>query len=701
MKDKSGASSEPIAAAMTIVPAPPEARESEESRLTRLTSGGTPSRSDTTTEGLSYRDLLEAMVDGLIVCDTAGSIIDVNQTACDLLAMDRERIFRLKINDVISGADIDLINQVSNRLWKTSCVVIDASLVTIEGNTVPAHFHATRLTNGNDPRFSFFFRQIVAEEPGNSKKAGPEEANAGTIAGQIAHDFDNLLTPLFSYPELIRRELPEESRAQHLLDVMEKTAQDMKNITQQLLSLSKRGKQSRVLFDMNGVVERVLALFADSIATNNIEVFTVLAPDLFSMEGVPGQMLRVIQNLYKNAIDAVGSGGQINVVTENIYLDRPIHRGVELEIGEYVRVRISDNGPGIPFEMREKVFDPFFSTKQNVNDTGSGLGLSVVRGIVKDHSGAIELKTALGKGTTFDLYFRALRPIDKEGAVEDEEVSGKTIMIVDDDPAQREIIASMFEQRGCRTLSQASGENAVEYLIGCSGGHVPSRTGEESDDFPDLIVVDAIMDPGMDGKETCNRILELNPEQRIIVVSGLPTPEDVGVGRLLGTVSYLRKPLLWSSFEAVMSDMNRHRGEAESDELHASDRARLLIVDDEEGICRLFDMILSAAFPKVTIDITNNGADGIDEFSEHHHSVVIMDLMMPVLDGNAAYQRIESICAEKEWVMPSIVFCTGFAPPTGIRDIIKANRNHCLLTKPISADVLVDVVSKRIAALPE
>ncbi|MEI6807687.1 MAG: ATP-binding protein [bacterium] len=370
---------------------------------------------------------------------------------------------------------------------------------------------------------------------------------ASTVAGQIAHDFDNLLTPLFAYPDLIRRDLPEKCRGRELLDIMEKTAHDMAKITQQLLALSKRGHHKMAPFNINEIAQRVAVMLHDTAAERNIDIQTNLAGDLLLISGASEQMLRVVQNLCQNAMDAMDGGGRIEIATRNLYMDRPGETPCKLDISEYVELKVSDNGSGIPADVIEKMFDPFFTTRKLAKSRGSGLGLSVVRGIVDDHKGLVTVDSAVGKGTTFALYF----PI-------------------------------------CREESAGSEGPKLE-----KGGTVPCKANS------------------------------------------------------------------------------------------------ILVVDDESEIRRLFHMILSSAFPKADIETAGNGAEAVVAFRGKHHAVIVMDLRMPVLNGEEAFAEIRDYCKAKGWELPRVVFCTGFAPPDVVKKLAAGGDGHSILAKPVSRDALV------------
>ncbi len=225
---------------------------------------------------------------------------------------------------------------------------------------------------------------------------------AGTIAGQVAHDFANLLSPLLGYPQLIKRLLPPDHPAVKFCDAQLKNLRQLAAINDDLLTLGRRGRTQREPVNMNEVVEHALAHVLERPSGLSLEVH--LAPDLPSIGGSPAQLLRVVANLISNARDAMKNGDVLGIRTEIVRAEETFGHYNRIPAGEYVRLVVSDTGCGIPPEITDRIFDPFFTTKRTDDRRGSGLGLSIVQAIVADHQGYVDLETALGQGTTFSVY---------------------------------------------------------------------------------------------------------------------------------------------------------------------------------------------------------------------------------------------------------------------------------------------------------
>lgn len=364
---------------------------------------------------------------------------------------------------------------------------------------------------------------------------------AGTIAGQVAHDFNNLLAPLIAYPDFIREELSEDNPALGYLDQIEMAAQKIADINQQLLTLGRRGHYNQDVLNLNAIVNQAVKNMAWP--TENVTCETNLDPNLLNILGGGSQIHRVIINLLCNAVDAMQDIGHIYIRTENYYADDVSSAFGRVPKGEYVKLTISDNGCGISDDIVQKILDPFFSTKTTDKKRGSGLGLSVVDAVIKDHKGFLDLKTQPGKGTSFYIYFPTTRKLAYESDSDETCGGSEKILVVDDDEIQREVSTQLLERLGYEVNQIESGEEAIEFLR-----ETPH----------DLVILDMIMPGGIDGAETYRRILEVNPKQKAVIVSGFSESERVKVAQELGVGNFIKKPLTKKAIAvAVRAELDR------------------------------------------------------------------------------------------------------------------------------------------------
>jgi PAS domain S-box-containing protein len=383
------------------------------------------------------------------------------------------------------------------------------------------------------------------------EKAERLEATA-LFAGQIAHDFNNLLVPLLIYPDIIRKSLDPEGQAFKDLETMQNMAQQIADINQDLMALARRGKIRQELVDTNSVIMDVAEFFRRSRPQGDVRV------DCYPLAGSPAilfdppQLTRVLQNLVQNAVDALGEQGHVALRTENVELNGPIGANARVIPGEYVRVSVSDNGCGIPEEIREKIFDPFFTTKDGTmkRRRGTGLGLSVVYGIVTDHAGYVDFESQVGKGTTFHIYFPAAKgQVEKPEKVE---IRGgdEWILIVEDDPLQTRVVSRVFTELGYRVATAAGGEEALGLIRQCAG--------DGGGKFPDLAVLDLVLGDGMDGAETYRQLKRVHSALKAVTISGFRESDKVAAAQALGAGKHLIKPVtLQALADAVRRELDR------------------------------------------------------------------------------------------------------------------------------------------------
>jgi two-component system cell cycle sensor histidine kinase/response regulator CckA len=355
----------------------------------------------------------------------------------------------------------------------------------------------------------------------------------GTLAGGVAHDLNNILSGLVSYPDLLLMQLPKKSPLRKPIVTMQESGKKAAAIVQDLLTLARRGVANMKVVNLNKIIseylqspeyEKLRSFYPD------VEITTDLAGDLLNIPGSKVHLTKTVMNLVSNAVEAITPGGRIVVSTENRYIDRPIRGYDQVEEGDYAILTVSDSGVGIQTEDLERIFEPFY-TKKKMGRSGTGLGMAVVWGTVKDHKGYIDVQSAEGEGTTFTLYFPATRQrltqAQRGLPVENYMGQGEVILVVDDVNEQRDIASGILSGLGYCVTSVSSGEEAVEYL---------------KNHAADLLILDMIMDPGIDGLDTYKKILEFRPNQKAIIASGFSETKRVKEAKNLGAGKYIRKP---------------------------------------------------------------------------------------------------------------------------------------------------------------
>lgn len=366
----------------------------------------------------------------------------------------------------------------------------------------------------------------------------------GLLAGGVAHDLNNVLSGIVSYPELLLLDLPDDSRLRKPIETMEKSGHRAAAIVQDLLTVARGVATIKEPLNLNDIIREYIQspeFHKDKEHHPEVTIKINLDNDLLNIAGSLVHIRKVVMNLVSNASEAIEGNGKVAISTVNRYIDKPFKGYDDDKTGEYAVLAVSDNGSGIPSKDLERIFEPFY-TKKVMGRSGTGLGLAVVWNVMQDHQGYIDVQST-ENGTTFKLYF----PITRE-AITDRESSipighykgaGETILIVDDVEAQREIACNMLDVLGYKTSAVSSGEEAVKYLQ----AHTV-----------DLILLDMIMDPGINGRETYERVIKIHPHQKAVIASGFAETDEVREAQRLGAGPFIKKPFTLEKIGSAIKD---------------------------------------------------------------------------------------------------------------------------------------------------
>ncbi len=351
----------------------------------------------------------------------------------------------------------------------------------------------------------------------------------GRLAGGIAHDFNNLLTVINGYSGLLLERTYDGDPLRPLVEQIRKAGERAASLTQQLLAFGRKQAAQPRPMNINALVEESHSMLARLLG-EDIEVIHTLEPDLGQVMMDPGQMHQVLMNLLVNARDAMPNGGKVIVETSNVVLDddyRVTHPGVTP--GPYVLLAVSDNGVGMDEETQRHLFEPFFTTKPQ--GSGTGLGLSLVYGIVRQHNGWIWVYSEAGKGTTLKVYLPRIEAPVAASVQLQQTIARRgsgTILLVEDQSQVRDLALEILELHGYRVLQAAGGAEAMEV----------SRSHPET---IHLLLTDVVM-PGMTGKELADRLRAERPDMRVLYMSGYTEATIMHHGVLDEGVEYLPKP---------------------------------------------------------------------------------------------------------------------------------------------------------------
>ena len=404
-----------------------------------------------------------------------------------------------------------------------------------------ARSSSMQIQAGNKRMVVWISRDITARKQAETARKKLEEQltrahkmeSLGLLAGGVAHDLNNILTGLVSYPDLILLQLAEDDPIREYIYTIKDSGQRAADVVQDLLSLARSGVGILEILNLNDIIGKFMKSpeFENlKFSWPNIRFNTELDPELMNIEGSEVHLLKTLMNLVSNSAEAMSHEGEVTISTCNSYIDKPVAGFDNIQEGDYAVVSVSDNGIGIPAGDFHKIFEPFYSKKM-MGRSGTGLGMSVVWSALKDHGGYIDVESTVDKGTTFRLFFPITR---KEIAESESKLSisnimgkGEKILVIDDIKKQRIIATQLLTNLGYAVVSVSSGEEAVEYMQSNSA---------------DLLLLDMIMEPGMDGLETYKMILKTHPGQKAVIASGFAETERVREAQKLGAGAYLKKP---------------------------------------------------------------------------------------------------------------------------------------------------------------
>ncbi len=374
----------------------------------------------------------------------------------------------------------------------------------------------------------------------------------GTLAAGVAHDLNNILTGIVSYPDLLLMQVEPENPMYRQLKLIQKSGIKAAAIVQDMLTLGRRGVVNLEPVNLKSVIEEYLqspeySSFKRHYA--NVRIDALIPADSVMVLGSAPQLSKCLMNIVANAAEALHDGGMITIEIANRNLDVPCVGYITIPPGDYAVMSVADTGPGIAEADLEHIFEPFY-TKKKMGRSGTGLGLAVVWGVVRDHKGLIDVSSGDTKGTRFDLYLPSARdfipdadPIPSTGNVKDKKAS---VLVVDDVAEQREVATALLEALGYHVQAVPSGEAAIQVL---------------EQQSVDLLLLDMVMDPGIDGLETFQQALMIHPFQRAVIASGYTKSDRVEKALALGAASFLRKPYLMQDLANAVREALKNTNE--------------------------------------------------------------------------------------------------------------------------------------------
>ena len=491
-------------------------------------------------EALRYSNALlkasmESTADGILVVDNAGRIIIFNRKFLDL--------WRIPAGIASSGDDNRVLSHALGQVKNPDLFI--KKVRELYADTVAESFDCVELLDGRIfERYSIpltiegrtegrvlSFRDVSDRKKLEAQLIQSQKIEAvGRLAGGIAHDFNNLLTAINGYSDLLLKQMEKNHPMLREMEEIRKAGERAASLTRQLLAFSRKQILQMKVLDLNAVVSRIDNMLHRVIG-EDVTLQTSFGENLWRVKADPGQIEQVLMNLAVNSRDAMPGGGMLTIETRNVEYSEALPLGAgEMPPGAYVMLSVSDTGCGMDEETQSHIFEPFFTTKEQ--GKGTGLGLAMVYGIVKQGGGYILVDSETGRGTTFRICFPRTqeepRPSTPEISPSAPSTGKETVLVVEDQDEVRNLVEEILCMQGYTVLKASNGDEALRL---CRRRKKPIH----------LLLTDMVM-PGMNGKELAERMQKMSPGMKVILMSAYTVDGLIQWGTIMQGMDFLKKP---------------------------------------------------------------------------------------------------------------------------------------------------------------
>ncbi len=476
-----------------------------------------------------YRLMIENANDAIFIVQE-GFIKFPNRRLIDISGYSEEELTKTPFHNFIFQDDKDIVLNIHRKRLSGLEVPATYSFRVLKrnGEIVWVEISAVLITWEGKPATLNFLRDITHQKRLEEQLLHAQKMEAiGTLAGGIAHNFNNLLMGILGYTSLMLLKTDENHPFYKKLKIIEKLVENGSELTRQLLGFAREGKYDSRTIDINDLIIETSEMFIST--KKEITLQRNLQKDLYLVEADRGQIEQVFINIYLNAWQAMPSGGKLYIETQNIFLDENESVTYDLNPGKYVKINITDTGTGMDEDTVRRIFEPFFTTKGP--GEGTGLGLASAYGIIKNHGGTIKVYSEKGLGTTFTIYLPSSdeEVLQKHAPVDLKPYEGdETILIVDDEKISTEAVRELLGALGYKVLTVKSGREALEIY--------KSNLKEIK-----LVILDMIM-PDMSGKETFEKLMEMNKNLKVLLSSGYSINGEALKLLKMGCKGFIQKP---------------------------------------------------------------------------------------------------------------------------------------------------------------
>jgi len=475
-----------------------------------------------------FRSYIDNAPDGILVFNREHNILDVNKATCFDTGYKNYELLTMNFSTLIDDSESKNLNDFFKELENSGKSTKDLIFTKKDGTK---RFWSIDAVSLSETEYLGFVKDITERKLLEDQLQQAQKMEAiGQLAGGVAHDFNNILTIINGYSEMLLQSLPESTSQRDDVKQILKAGKRAESLTRQLLAFSRKQILQPKVLDLNQLIHDLDKMLRRLI-TENIDLIINYDENLSYIKADPGQIEQVIMNLVINSRDAMPRGGKLMISTANFSADQNSTKFYhDLEPGNYVQLEISDTGIGMNSETISKIYDPFFTTKGS--GKGTGLGLSMVYGIVKQSDGYIYVKSKKGKGTSFSIFFKQIKQIldiDKAPKIDKNNLNGtETIFIVEDEDLVRNIAVMALEQYGYNVISASSSKQVDDILTSLTI-------------IPELLLTDVIM-PEQSGPEIAKRLNRKFEHLKVLYMSGYTNDAIVNQGVLAENTNFIQKP---------------------------------------------------------------------------------------------------------------------------------------------------------------
>jgi hypothetical protein len=483
---------------------------------------------------IQLREMSRALsnaVEGISRLDEQGHYTFVNEAYADITGYTPEEMIGMGWQKVVHPEDLKLVLAAYQTMLNRGKVELEARGVRKDGSIF--HKQLFMIAAYNEQQH-FIGHYCFTKDISEKKQLESQFYHAqrleslGTLASGIAHDLNNTLTPILAIAQLLRlKQTNLDTQVQEMLQVLEESAKRGASMVKQILTFARGGEGKRIPLQVASLLQNVVKVIQQTFPKSITICEAIPEQPLGFVSADPTYLHQVLMNLCVNARDAMPEGGVLTLSAQNYYVDELFAQAnLDAQVGNYVVITVTDTGIGIPPEVRERIFEPFFTTKEL--DRGTGLGLSTVLGIVKSYKGFLQLFSETGQGSQFKVYLPTTEELSSNIQQKENLLTGngERVLIVDDDFAVRQTNQSLLESHHYTTLLASDGIEAIALYA------------KHQADI-DVVLMDVMM-PNMDGIATIRALRKMNPDVKIIAVSGLPANQNSVLAA--GATAFLAKP---------------------------------------------------------------------------------------------------------------------------------------------------------------